>query len=81
MDLEQEARKLQNGTGGDALKKLTQSGAGAALAAKFDGEAIERAARSGDSKALSQLLQSVLSTPEGAQFASEVQKAVSGGGR
>ena len=69
MDLEKAARELMNGKNG------------AALAKKFDGAAIERAAKSGDSAALSRLLKQVLSTPEGASFAAQVQRAVKNGGR
>lgn len=81
MDLERYARELQNGKNGAALKKLTESGAGAALAERVDGAAIERAARAGDARALTKLLQGVLSTPEGASFAAQVKRAVDGGGR
>ena len=81
MDLEQAARALQSGKNGAALKKLTESEAGAALAGKVDGAAIEQAARSGDTKALSELLKTVLSTPEGAAFAAQVTKAVRGDGQ
>lgn len=81
MDLEKAARELMNGKNGAALKKLTESENGAALAGRFDGAEIERAAKNGDTAALSKLLRQVLSSPEGASFAAQVQKAVNGGGR
>ena len=81
MDLEKAARDLMNGKNGAALQKITESDQGAALVKKFDGAAIERAAKSGDSAALSMLLKQVLSTPEGASFAAQVQRAVKNGGR
>lgn len=81
MDMERYAQELRQGKSGGALQKLTESEAGAALAAKIDGAAIERAAKTGDSAALSALLKSVLSTPEGARFAEQVKQAVNGGGR
>ena len=81
MDMEKYAKQLMQGKNGAALQKLTQSDAGAKLAAKFDGAAIEKAAKSGDAKALSDILKSVLSTPEGQNFAAQVKKAVGGDGR
>lgn len=81
MDMEKYAKQLMAGKNGAALEKLTQSDLGAKLASKFDGAAIEAAARSGDSQALSQILKSVLATPEGKDFAAQVQKAVDGRGR
>ena len=81
MDLEQAARQLRNGENGAALQKITESEAGAALAGRFDGAAIEQAAKSGDAAALSALLKGILSTPEGARFAEQVQRAVNGRGR
>ena len=81
MDLEECARQLMEGRQGDALKKLTESEAGAKLAARFDGAEVERAARAGDSASLSKLLGAVLSTPEGRAFAEQVRKAVDQGGR
>lgn len=81
MDFEQYVRELMNGKNGAALQKLTQSAAGEALAGKLDGAALEKAARSGDTAALTKLLRDVLSTSEGASFAAQVQKAVNGDGR
>lgn len=81
MDMEKYAKQLMEGKNGAALQKLTQSDTGAKLAAKFDGAAIEKAAREGDAKALSQILKNVLNTPEGRDFAAQVQKAVGGNGR
>jgi len=81
MDMEQYARELMNGSSGRALKALTESGDGAALSKRFDGAAVENAAKSGDTAALAALLKGVLSTPEGARFAAQVKKAVDGGGR
>ncbi len=81
MDLEQAARALREGENGEALRRLTESEAGAALAGRFDGRRIERAVKNGDTEALSRLLSELLSTPEGARFAGEVRRAVDGGGR
>ena len=81
MDMEQAADRLRNGKNGEALRRLTESEAGAALAERFDGRAVERAARAGDTETLAQLMRDILSTPEGARFAEQVKKAVDGGGR
>ena len=81
MYLEEYAKQVKQSQQGAALEKLTQSEAGAKLAAKIDGAKLEKAAQAGDMKALSQMLQSILSTPEGKNFAQQVQKAVKDGGR
>ena len=81
MDMEKYAKQLMQGKNGAALQKLTESDTGAKLAARFDGAAIEKAAKNGDSKALAAILKNVLSTPEGREFAAKVQKAVGGDGR
>lgn len=60
----------------ESLERLAQSESGAKLAARFDGEAMESAARKGDMKALSSMLRDILATPEGKEFAAQVQKAV-----
>ena len=81
MDLDQAAERLKKGGSGAALQKLTESGAGRALAQRFDGAAVERAARQGDADALAALMKSILSTPEGADFAAQVRRAVSESGK
>lgn len=81
MELEKYAKQWLQGENGDALKKLAESEAGAKLAARLDGGQIENAARTGDTKALADILKGVLSTPEGKSFAQQVQKAVKRDGR
>lgn len=81
MDLEKYAKEWMQGETGDALKKLANSEAGARLAAHLNGAQIENAARTGDTKALTDILRGVLSTPEGKEFAQQVQKAVKRDGR
>lgn len=81
MDMNEYAKILREGKSGQALQELTQSELGAKLAAKWGGADIEKAAREGDAETLSRLLQSVLSTPEGREFAARVQKTVDGHGR
>jgi hypothetical protein len=81
MDLEQYAQQLRAGASGKALEALTQSETGAKLAAKVDGPALEAAAKAGDGQALAKLMQGILATPEGQNFARQVQKAVGRDGR
>lgn len=81
MDMQEYARRVMQGKDGAALDALTQSETGARLAAKFDGAALEAAARSGDMQTLSKLMKQILDTPEGRRFAAEVQKTVGRDGR
>lgn len=81
MDLEKYARQLKEGKSGEALQKLTESEAGARLAAQVDASKLTEAARQGDTSALSAMLRGILSTPEGRSFAAQVEKAVKTNGR
>lgn len=81
MDMEKYAKQLMDGKDGGALRELTRSELGSRLASRIDGAAIEKAARDGDQAALARILQNVLSTPEGRDFAAQVQKAVGQNGR
>lgn len=81
MDLDRYARQVRQGDAGAALDALARSKDGEKLLAGLDTGRLEQAARAGDMKALGQLLQGVLSTPEGRRFAGQVQKAVEKGGR
>ncbi len=81
MDLEKYARQLQQGKSGSALQKLAESKAGAQLAKSLDTAKLEDAARRGDTQTLSDMLKSILATPEGRSFAAQVEKAVETNGR
>ena len=81
MDLEQYAKKVRAGDKGAALDALARSEDAGRVLAGLDKREMEKAAKAGDMKALGQLLQGVLATPEGKRFAAEVQKAVRDGGR
>lgn len=81
MDLEKYARQLREGKNADALQRAAESPAGEKLAARLDGARLEQAARTGDAQALSAMLWDILATPEGRQFAAEVEKAVGQDGR
>ena len=69
------------GGSGDALQKLTESKDGVRLAERFNGTAVEEAARRGDTAELTRLLGTILATEEGRQFAEQVRKAMDGHGR
>lgn len=76
MYLEEYAEELLKGSDRARLEELARSESGTKLAARFDGDAMESAARKGDMKALSSMLRDILATPEGKEFAARVQKAV-----
>ena len=76
MQLDEFAKDVLKKQDKKTLDGITRSEAGERLAARFDGRELEAAAKNGDMKKLSSMLQDILSTPEGRQFAQEVQKAV-----
>lgn len=81
MDLEKYAREVKQSGSGAALDKLAQSPAGERLAAKLDGKKLEQAAKTGDMQALSRMLGDILATPEGRDFARQVERTVKRDGR
>lgn len=81
MELDKYIHELKHGKSADALKKLTESESGARLARQVDVAKLEQAAKQGDTRTLSAMLQTILSTPEGRNFAAQVQKAVKENGR
>lgn len=81
MDLEEYAREVKQSSRGAALDALARSEAGARLAASLDGAKLEKAAKSGDMKALSQMLSGILATTEGRDFARQVERTVKRDGR
>ena len=80
MDLAAMAEKLKADAQADALKRLTESDAGAGLSARFDGAAVEAAAKRGDTAELTRLLGTILSTAEGRRFAEQVRRTMDGHG-
>lgn len=60
------------------IKKLAESDIGQRISRMVDAQAVEAAARSGDSQSLQQMLSQVLSTDEGRQLAESVQKLMQG---
>ena len=81
MDFAEMAERLMAGGQEDAVKRLAESETGARLAARFDGAAVEAAAKRGDSAELTRLLETILSTSEGRQFAEQVRQTMGGHGR
>ena len=73
MDFAQLKRELEQKKG---LKAAAQSAAGQKLMQRVDSAAVERAAKSGDTEALKNILSQVLSSPEGRALAEQVQKAM-----
>ena len=64
---------MRRGKTGD-IKKLAESEDGQKIKGMIDAEKIQQAARSGDSKALQEMLSAVLSTDEGKRLAENVRK-------
>lgn len=81
MELEEYARQVRRGAAGESLDILARSPSGEKLAAALDGKKLEAAAKAGDMQALGSLLRQVLATPEGKDFARQVQEAVKGHGK
>ena len=75
MELEKLEKELR---GRSELKSLADSPEGRTLAAQLDDRALRAAVKRGDGAALQDILQRVLSTPEGRALAEKVQKAVEG---
>lgn len=73
-DLEALARELERRGKGDALRRLADSDQGKRLSRQLDAQAVEAAARSGDSRALAALLRGVLGSEEGRQLARRVEE-------
>lgn len=60
------------------IKRLAESDIGQRISRMVDAQAVEAAARSGDSQSLQQMLSQVLSTDEGKKLAESVQKLMQG---
>ena len=74
MDAEKTARRLL-AEQGDALRRLETGATFRSVKQKLgDGEALRRAAETGDAAALSAAARTLLQSPEGAALAKELQK-------
>ena len=73
-NLESIGRELERRGKTEDLKKLAESADGQKLSRMLDGDAVEQAAKNGDSDALRSILSNVLSTQEGKRLAESIQK-------
>ncbi len=74
MNLEELGRRLQQSGKADKIKQIAQSEEGAKLSSLVDAKAIEAAAKSGDDKALRDMLSKILSTEDGKKLAENIRK-------
>lgn len=73
-NLEEIGRELEKRGQVEAIKKLAASADGQKLGGMLDRQAVEKAAKSGDTEALRQMLSRVLETSEGRRLAENVKK-------
>jgi hypothetical protein len=62
----------------DRIKAAADSPEGRRISASIDQQAVEKAAREGDSAALKDILTQVLSTPDGKALAEKLRQAMQG---
>ena len=74
MNLEELGRRLQQSGKADKIKQIAQSETGEKLSSLVDAKAIEAAAKSGDDKALRDMLSNILSTEDGKKLAENIRK-------
>ena len=75
-ELEKLAQELRRRGKTEGIRALADSADGRKLGSMIDGEAAQRALRSGDSAALQQLLRGVLGTDEGRRLVTELQSLI-----
>ena len=75
-DLERLGEELSRSGKGERLKSLADTAEGKAVSRMVDQEKLERAANSGDTAALKDILSQVLSTDEGKRLAEKLKKAM-----
>lgn len=75
-DLERLGEELSRSGKGERLKSLADTAEGKAVSRMVDQEKLERAAKSGDTTALKDILSQVLSTDEGKRLAEKLKKAM-----
>ena len=75
-DLERLGEELSRSGKGERLKSLADTAEGKAVSRMVDQEKLERAATSGDTAALKDILSQVLSTDEGKRLAEKLKKAM-----
>lgn len=75
-NFEEYEKQLKNSPHGGKIMELAKSEEGQSISKMLDGEQVEKAARSGDTAALKNILTQVLSTPEGKAFAKKLQDSM-----
>ena len=75
-DIEKLGSELRKSGRSEALMKLAESPDGKAVSRLVDAESLSRAAKSGDTAALREILRGVLSTDEGRRLAEGLRKAM-----
>lgn len=75
-DLERLGAQIEKSGKKDKLKSIAESADGQAVSRMLDPTEVERAAKSGDSEALRNILASVLSTDEGRRLAEKLKNAM-----
>ena len=75
-ELEKLNEQLKKNGKGEKLKTIAESSDGLAVSRMIDAAAVERAAKSGDTAALRDILSGVLSTEEGRRLAENIRKAM-----
>lgn len=68
------SRELERRGKTEEIKKIAQSRDGQRISGMFDPQAIEKAARGGDTESLKNMLGKILETPEGKRLADSVRK-------
>ena len=76
--LEDIGRELERRRKADAIRSIADSEDGQLISRMFDAKAVERAAKSGDTKALKDILTQVLGTSEGQRLLENVKNAMNG---
>lgn len=72
----QDMKALFEGKNGEKLRALAETPEAKALGALIDPAEMEKAARGGDAAALQEMLQRILSTPQGKKLAQDVSGAI-----
>ena len=75
-DLEKLGAELNKSGKGEKLKSIADSAEGKAISRMVDSARVEKAAKSGDTAALRDILSQVLSTDEGKRLAEKLKKAM-----
>ena len=68
------SRELERRGKTEEIKKIAQSSDGQRISGMIDPQAVEKAARGGDTESLKNMLGRILETPEGKRLAESVKK-------